>query len=136
MIQLGADLPQDPFERDEVEHEVVVVESSLDFGGHAVVMTVETLTLCTVVEDEVRRAEGKVVLLGDSGVGKSSIALRFCQRRFNQNHEVTIGAAFQQQIVGLPDGQIKLNIWDTGTTLNQQILPFSHATSKFLYVFC
>ena len=62
MIQLGADLPQDPFERDEVEHEVVVVESSLDFGGHAVVMTVETLTLCTVVEDEGRRAEGKVGL--------------------------------------------------------------------------
>ena len=52
--------------------------------------------------------EAKIVLLGDSGVGKSSIALRFCQRRFNQNHEVTIGAAFQQQIVGLPDGQIKL----------------------------
>jgi len=59
--------------------------------------------------------EAKVVLLGDSGVGKSSFALRFCQGRFSPFHEVTIGAAFLQQIVRLPDGsQLKLHIWDTG----------------------
>lgn len=39
------------------------------------------------------------VLLGDSGVGKSSLALRFCRGRFPQYHEVTIGAAFLQQTV-------------------------------------
>jgi len=55
------------------------------------------------------------VLLGDSGVGKSSLALRFCQGRFSPFHEVTIGAAFLQQIVRLPSGsQLKLHIWDTG----------------------
>lgn len=59
--------------------------------------------------------EAKVVLLGDSGVGKSSLALRFCQGRFSPFHEVTIGAAFLQQIVRLQDGsQLKLHIWDTG----------------------
>lgn len=59
--------------------------------------------------------EGKVVLLGDSGVGKSSLSLRFCQGRFPTFHEVTIGAAFLQQVVRLRDGsQIKLHIWDTG----------------------
>eukprot|EP00438_Fugacium_kawagutii_P036467 Skav209694 [mRNA] locus=scaffold36:81865:82164:+ [translate_table: standard] len=31
--------------------------------------------------------EAKIVLLGDSGVGKSSLALRFCQGRFNPYHE-------------------------------------------------
>lgn len=61
------------------------------------------------------QVEAKLVLLGDSGVGKSSIALRFCQGRFSPFHEVTIGAAFLQQIVRLRDGkQIKLHIWDTG----------------------
>ncbi|CAE7667234.1 RABF1, partial [Symbiodinium sp. CCMP2456] len=59
--------------------------------------------------------EAKIVLLGDSGVGKSSLALRFCQGRFNPYHEVTIGAAFLQQIVRLRDGsQLKLHVWDTG----------------------
>mmetsp|Transcript_41532 Transcript_41532/g.90483 ORF Transcript_41532/g.90483 Transcript_41532/m.90483 type:complete len:200 (+) Transcript_41532:49-648(+) len=59
--------------------------------------------------------EAKVVLLGDSGVGKSSLALRFCQGRFIPHHEVTIGAAFLQQIMRLNDGsQLKLHIWDTG----------------------
>mmetsp|Transcript_15803 Transcript_15803/g.45041 ORF Transcript_15803/g.45041 Transcript_15803/m.45041 type:complete len:115 (-) Transcript_15803:5-349(-) len=50
--------------------------------------------------------ESKVVLLGDSGVGKSSLALRFCQGRFSPYHEVTIGAAFLQQIVRLKDGMM------------------------------
>ncbi|XP_026190465.1 ras-related protein RABF1 [Cyclospora cayetanensis] len=59
--------------------------------------------------------EGKIVLLGDSGVGKSSLALRFCRGRFPLYHEVTIGAAFLQQTVRLDQGnQLKLHIWDTG----------------------
>lgn len=59
--------------------------------------------------------EAKIVLLGDSAVGKSSLALRFCQGRFNPYHEVTIGAAFLQQIVRLRDSsQLKLHVWDTG----------------------
>eukprot|EP00922_Rhytidocystis_sp_ex-Travisia-forbesii_P072980 GHVS01108778.1.p1 GENE.GHVS01108778.1~~GHVS01108778.1.p1 ORF type:complete len:225 (+),score=30.18 GHVS01108778.1:119-793(+) len=62
-----------------------------------------------------QNVEAKVVLLGDSGVGKSSLALRFCQGRFSPFHEVTIGAAFLQQTVRLTDGgQLKLHIWDTG----------------------
>ena len=59
--------------------------------------------------------ESKIVLLGDSAVGKSSLALRFCQGRFPRSHEVTIGAAFMQQTVRLSDGTShKLNIWDSG----------------------
>lgn len=38
--------------------------------------------------------EAKIVLLGESGVGKSSIALRFCQDRFDELHDVTIGGAY------------------------------------------
>ena len=41
--------------------------------------------------------EGKVVLLGDSGVGKSSIAVRYCKNEFyGPMHDVTIGAAYLQ----------------------------------------
>eukprot|EP01066_Platyproteum_vivax_P014685 Platyproteum_vivax@DN6568_c0_g1_i2.p1 len=62
-----------------------------------------------------KSSEAKIVLLGDMAVGKSSIALRFCQGRFQPFHDATIGAAFLQQIVRLKDGsQLKLHIWDTG----------------------
>ena len=34
------------------------------------------------------------MLLGDSGVGKSSIASRFCFDKFDEAHDVTIGGAY------------------------------------------
>lgn len=62
-----------------------------------------------------RVLEAKVVLLGDSGVGKSSIAQRYCKNIFSESHDVTIGGAYLQQVVTLTDGtQVKLHIWDTG----------------------
>lgn len=45
--------------------------------------------------------EAKVVLLGDSGVGKSSIAQRFVRGIFSESHDVTIGGAYLQQVVTL-----------------------------------
>ncbi|CAD2103754.1 ras-related protein Rab-5B, putative [Plasmodium vinckei lentum] len=57
----------------------------------------------------------KVVLLGDSGVGKSSIALYLCHGRFSDSHQVTIGAAFLHHTIHLKNGEtMKLHIWDTG----------------------
>lgn len=56
-----------------------------------------------------------MILLGDSGVGKSSLAARYCKDTFSENHDVTIGGAYMQQVVNLPDtSQVKLHIWDTG----------------------
>ena len=40
--------------------------------------------------------EAKIVLLGDSGVGKSSIAQRYCKNSFSDNYDVTIGGAYMQ----------------------------------------
>ena len=41
------------------------------------------------------------MLLGESGVGKSSIALRFCQDKFDDLHDVTIGGAYIQKTVNI-----------------------------------
>lgn len=41
----------------------------------------------------------KVVLLGDSAVGKTSISIRYLKNEFNESHIVTIGAQFQQPII-------------------------------------
>eukprot|EP00793_Prasinoderma_coloniale_P001079 PRCOL_00006070-RA len=56
----------------------------------------------------------KLVLLGDSGVGKSCIVLRFVHGQFDPSSKVTVGAAFLSQTVALADStSVKFEIWDT-----------------------
>ncbi|TFL03413.1 GTP-binding protein RAB5 [Pterulicium gracile] len=56
----------------------------------------------------------KLVLLGESAVGKSSLVLRFVKDQFDDYRESTIGAAFLTQTVTLDDGAaVKFEIWDT-----------------------
>jgi len=55
----------------------------------------------------------KIVLLGKSGVGKTSITLRYCRDTFQEGTEATIGASFLNKVVSLSDRQFKLDIWDT-----------------------
>jgi hypothetical protein len=65
--------------------------------------------------DTSRNVRVKLVLLGDSGVGKSCIVLRFVRGQFDANSKVTVGAAFLSQTVSLPDATttVKFEIWDT-----------------------
>jgi len=55
----------------------------------------------------------KLVLLGESAVGKSSLVLRFVRGQFFDYQESTIGAAFLTQTVALSDSTVKFEIWDT-----------------------
>uniref|UniRef100_A0A452YB57 Uncharacterized protein n=3 Tax=Aegilops tauschii subsp. strangulata TaxID=200361 RepID=A0A452YB57_AEGTS len=56
----------------------------------------------------------KLVLLGDSGVGKSCIVLRFVRGQFDPTSKVTIGASFLSQTLALEDSTtVKFEIWDT-----------------------
>ncbi|KAJ3438142.1 ras and ef-hand domain-containing protein [Anaeramoeba flamelloides] len=55
----------------------------------------------------------KVVLLGSSAVGKSSLVLRLCDNKFSETKESTIGAAFQNCSLDVGDRKVKLQIWDT-----------------------
>ena len=54
------------------------------------------------------------MLLGDSGVGKSSIAQRYCRNTFSENYDVTIGGAYMQQNINIDGTIVKMHIWDTG----------------------
>nr|CCA15376.1 Rab5 family GTPase putative [Albugo laibachii Nc14] len=56
----------------------------------------------------------KLVLLGDTAVGKSCLVVRFVRDEFYEFQEPTIGAAFLTQTVNLSDGcAVKFEIWDT-----------------------
>ena len=55
----------------------------------------------------------KMILIGDSGVGKSNILLRFTKSDFAQNQMATIGLNYVFKIVTIGDVRVKLQIWDT-----------------------
>lgn len=55
----------------------------------------------------------KVVLVGDSGVGKSNILSRFTRNEFNLQSKSTIGVEFATRSIEVDAKTIKAQIWDT-----------------------
>ena len=55
----------------------------------------------------------KIALIGDSGVGKSSIALRYTSNEFDQNYLSTDGASYSTKIITKYGQTLQLDIWDT-----------------------
>eukprot|EP01121_Diplochlamys_sp_Union-15-3_P000220 TRINITY_DN1021_c0_g1_i1.p1 TRINITY_DN1021_c0_g1~~TRINITY_DN1021_c0_g1_i1.p1 ORF type:complete len:196 (+),score=26.37 TRINITY_DN1021_c0_g1_i1:33-620(+) len=60
-----------------------------------------------------RKTKFKIVLLGNSGVGKSCVALRFAQDQYNDSIEPTVGAQFLTKKITINDQDVKFEIWDT-----------------------
>ncbi|KAH7112189.1 P-loop containing nucleoside triphosphate hydrolase protein [Dendryphion nanum] len=57
----------------------------------------------------------KIVSLGDSGCGKSSLTVRLCEGRFSPHHDVTIGVEFGSRIVPVgPPASLELHINNPG----------------------
>ncbi|KAL7089068.1 hypothetical protein ACP275_13G165500 [Erythranthe tilingii] len=55
----------------------------------------------------------KVVLIGDSGVGKSNLLSRFTKNEFSQQSKSTIGVEFATRSIQVDDKVVKAQIWDT-----------------------
>jgi small GTP-binding protein len=54
----------------------------------------------------------KIIVIGNSAVGKTSIVNRFVGNRFDHNYKATIAADFQVKILNLNGNEIRLQIWD------------------------
>ena len=57
--------------------------------------------------------EVKMILLGESGVGKTSIIRRYVHDKFNPNIPVSTAMCFVTKIIKKNNRKIRLNIWDT-----------------------
>jgi small GTP-binding protein len=54
-----------------------------------------------------------VLMIGDSGVGKSSLLLRFSDDKYREMDSSTIGVDFKVKLVDVEGKKVKLQIWDT-----------------------
>ncbi|CAN7115994.1 hypothetical protein BRARA_C02186 [Brassica rapa] len=55
----------------------------------------------------------KIVIIGDSAVGKSNLLTRYARNEFNPNSKATIGVEFQTQSMVIDGKEVKAQIWDT-----------------------
>ncbi|KAF5745704.1 Ras-related Rab7 [Tripterygium wilfordii] len=60
-----------------------------------------------------RRTLLKVIILGDSGVGKTSLMNQYVNKKFSNQYKATIGADFLTKEVHFEDRLFTLQIWDT-----------------------
>jgi len=75
----------------------------------------------------------KLVLLGESAVGKSSLVLRFVKGQFQDFHQSTIGAAFLTQSVCVNDTTVKFEVWDTAGQENTNYRSFFLTNRKTVF---
>jgi small GTP-binding protein len=55
----------------------------------------------------------RVLMIGESSVGKTSLVLRYDKRGFNAKFTTTIGVDYSDRMLTVEDKQVKLQIWDT-----------------------
>lgn len=70
---------------------------------------------CEIVKDENNQYDlsFKIIVIGDSGVGKSSLTTKAIKNYFDEFYSTTVGFEFLTQTMKIEDKYVKLQIWDT-----------------------
>lgn len=55
----------------------------------------------------------KLLLIGDSGVGKSSLLLRFCDNTFTDGYIANIGAEYKERTIDVDGTELQYQVFDT-----------------------
>lgn len=55
----------------------------------------------------------KVIVIGEQGVGKTSLIVRYIKDIFSKDYKVTVGFEFYSKVVKCQDEDINVQIWDT-----------------------
>ena len=55
----------------------------------------------------------KTVIIGNSGVGKSAILVRFVDNQLTEHYHATIGVDFRFKTIQVDNKNVKFQIWDT-----------------------
>lgn len=55
----------------------------------------------------------RILIVGDTDVGKTSLLVRFNDRKFTENNKTTIGVDYKARVIKIGEESVKLQIWDT-----------------------
>ena len=82
----------------------------------------------------------KICVVGDGGVGKTSMVLRYCEDTFKDNYIMTIGSNFSTKTVELPEHPqfiVKLQLWDLAGQKHFSFVrpPFYRGATGIVYTF-
>ena len=64
----------------------------------------------------------KLIIIGDSGVGKTSLIKKYTKNKFSPSYLTTIGVEFESKEMVINGEKIQLQIWDTVIILNYSTL--------------
>lgn len=53
----------------------------------------------------------KIIVIGDSGVGKTCLTFRFCAGKFPEKTEATIGVDFREKVIEIDGEKIKVGVY-------------------------
>ena len=84
-----------------------------------------------------KKQQKKILLVGDFGVGKSSLMERFVNQRFSEDYKSTIGVVINKKEIFSSNGTLGLLIWDVAGERDVSQIPASYflGSSGILYVF-
>ena len=68
----------------------------------------------------------KVAILGQYGVGKSSLIRQFVHRKFSEKYLTTIGVKIDKKVMDLDGVELTMIIWDIAGETNQSKIPKSY----------
>jgi len=79
----------------------------------------------------------KVIFLGESGVGKTSVISMAVNNKFQREHIATVGASFSPKLMVIDGNSVNLQLWDTaGQEKYHSIAPlFFHSSKVAVIVF-
>ncbi|XP_005102208.1 putative Ras-related protein Rab-33 [Aplysia californica] len=66
-----------------------------------------------VIEKQAQKRIFKIIVIGDSNVGKTCLTYRFCSGKFPDKTEATIGVDFREKQLEVDGENLKLQLWDT-----------------------
>ncbi|OHS97298.1 Ras-related protein RGP1 [Tritrichomonas foetus] len=77
----------------------------------------------------------KLILVGDAGVGKTSIVQRYLHDTYEQNNSPTIGAAYETKVIEIDGSMFDVNIWDTaGQESYRSLLPMFFRAASIVFI--
>ena len=79
----------------------------------------------------------KISVCGDGSVGKTSMVLQYCEKKFQENYIMTIGSNFAIKSLKLDNANVRLQIWDLAGQQHFSFVrpPFYRGASAAIYVF-